>query len=569
MPKTADEVFRDFVVPGDPSSGVHNPSKADIREVIGDVEADRIRAEAAAADAILAATDVQGATMFAATLPSLLANTDTSIPAGTVFATRAEGYSLQVVSSGGHLTTAGGVRLAWRQARKLFVLATGQSNMQQHRAYTWTPVPNVLRWNNVQGDMTSVGNAFVPLTGTTMNPSISFANELARDNPDAVVYLVNVAKGAMTIDSWLPGAPAADDVYSNILANMTPALAAAGVSEISTLLWWQGESGGFESDYPADFEAVQSRFRGNSWFPVRVPTVVFGVTTTARAGEGRYDQTNFVLQDLAAAAGENRQFVNTASLTGATYWEDNVHPSGLGYETVGKMAADAYGGKARFVPYRLRGTAPYLFDANYWNLGTGLYQTDAATLNLPGTFSGTVRNDTWGVNFQVQEVDQITTGKRMRRYRRGGTWGSWYGVNGAVMANTQGAAAQSVVGTTRTVINFPSEVHDPLGLWASGSQFTPHPGLWMLTVAVRLDGGVEVGERLTLQVRNLDQSSLFLSAEVENNLGAAQQVMLSGLVSHTSGGTYVVTLTGTGAGTKTVQLDRAQTYFNAVCIDGA
>ena len=96
---------------GDPGSGVYNPTKRDIREAIGDIEGDRILAEAAAAAAVQAMTDVQGATMFAANRDALLANTETSIPAGSVFATRAEGYSYEVVASDGDLITAGGVQL--------------------------------------------------------------------------------------------------------------------------------------------------------------------------------------------------------------------------------------------------------------------------------------------------------------------------------------------------------------------------------------------------------------------------------------------------------------------------
>lgn len=126
MAKTANEVFRDFVrftgdglptppvghpLPiGDPASGVHNPTKKDIREVIGNAESDRIRAEAASAAAVAAQIDVQGATMFAADRAALLANTATSISVGTIFATRA-GDAFRVVSSGGHAITAGGVRL--------------------------------------------------------------------------------------------------------------------------------------------------------------------------------------------------------------------------------------------------------------------------------------------------------------------------------------------------------------------------------------------------------------------------------------------------------------------------
>lgn len=127
MPRLVDKLIRDHVrytgdgLPGepanaplpigDPGSGVYNPTKRDLRDSIGDVEADRIRAEAASALAVAAMTDAQGATMFAASRSALLANTETSIPAGAVFATRAEGFAYEVVTTGEHLTTAGGVKL--------------------------------------------------------------------------------------------------------------------------------------------------------------------------------------------------------------------------------------------------------------------------------------------------------------------------------------------------------------------------------------------------------------------------------------------------------------------------
>lgn len=96
---------------GDPSSGVYHPTKKDIRDAIGDVQGDRIRAEEAAAAAEAAMLDVQGASFYAADTATLLANAATSYPAGTVFATRNGGYSYQVVSSNPDLTTAGGVML--------------------------------------------------------------------------------------------------------------------------------------------------------------------------------------------------------------------------------------------------------------------------------------------------------------------------------------------------------------------------------------------------------------------------------------------------------------------------
>lgn len=127
MPKTANEVFRDFVrftgdgLPGepvnaplphgDPSSGVHQPSKRDIREAFGGIEEHSIEARAAAELALTAMVDAQGATLQAASRAALLANTTPSYPVGTIFATRAEGYAYEVVSSGQDLTTAGGVKL--------------------------------------------------------------------------------------------------------------------------------------------------------------------------------------------------------------------------------------------------------------------------------------------------------------------------------------------------------------------------------------------------------------------------------------------------------------------------
>lgn len=120
MPKSVDEVFRDFVrftgdglpnepvgkpLPiGDPSSGVHHPQKKDIREAITPVFAAAELAQAAM-------LDVQGASLYAADLPTLLLNNAASFPAGTIFSTRKERYSYEVVTSAPDLTTAGGVML--------------------------------------------------------------------------------------------------------------------------------------------------------------------------------------------------------------------------------------------------------------------------------------------------------------------------------------------------------------------------------------------------------------------------------------------------------------------------
>lgn len=433
----------------------------------------------------------------------------------------------------------------WSQIveKPIFILATGQSNMQQHRSYTFTPAPNVLRWNNQQGNMFSIGTAFEPLTGDTMNPSISFANKIARENPESMVYLLNVAKGGMTIDSWLPGATQAEDVYRGIQSNIDLALPAAGVSEISAFLWWQGESGGFEADYPDDFETVQSRFRGNSWFPARIPTVVFGVTTTARAGENRYDQTNFVLQDIVDRVGSNRLFVDTASLTGDQYWENPVHMSGVGYDTVGAMAADAFLGKTRFVSYRMKPETPYLVDANL-TLGTGAYQTDPATLNIPVTASGILFNTSYNSQFAVQTYDKITAGIRWRRHKRSGVWGAWSCIGASVLCSRT-STDQIVTAQTLTKILFNSVDSDPGG-FQSNSTFALPAGKWHVTASYLVTNGIAAGDRLILRLANAALTSSYIQSDLKANSNNAS-VNLSGVFISSGNGSYVLAAYTDGA----------------------
>lgn len=239
MPKPINEVLRDFVrftgdglpnepvgspLPiGDPSSGVHNPTKKDIREALGD-------AAAAAQQAQRAMLDAQGASLFAADVPSLLSNTAASYPAGTVFATRAEGFSYRVAASGAtdhDAVTAGGVKL-YRLRQKRIILAYSQSNFAGKATGTpWTiePPPNLFVWNggNWSGDMVPpLGDAFVPASSLAPQVPIAYAAELARSRPNEDWFLIIVARGGTSIralaglrfkwSSAVSGAPAAGSI---------------------------------------------------------------------------------------------------------------------------------------------------------------------------------------------------------------------------------------------------------------------------------------------------------------------------------------------------------------------
>lgn len=227
----------------------------------------------------------------------------------------------------------------------IFILATGQSNMVQRPSYSWTPAPNAFRWNNSTGVDGSVGTAFAALSAGSINVSDKFASDIAYANPTRQVYLLNVSFGSQTIVHWLPGAPS-PDVYANILLNITPAMTAAGVTAINTLLWWQGEN---QTDQPwlytSQFNAVMTRFQTETWFALTTPTVVFGLVPESQnsfALAANTDTTNKYLQAAVVSNSDTRQFIYTGIMTDSSYWDGSLHPSGLGMFTAGALASNEF-----------------------------------------------------------------------------------------------------------------------------------------------------------------------------------------------------------------------------------
>lgn len=190
MPKSANEVFRDFqrftgdgqanepfghpLPIGDPRSGVHNPSKPDIRDWAGGVDTAAARAEAAAGhvDALM-------------TLAEVISGPE---DARKRFAVNSAGT---------------GYVLADRFKR--FIFAYSQSNIAlQGIGETWRypPPPNLFVWNGGywNGDMVPpLGNAFVPAASMPPMVAVAYAAELARQFPEDDFYLVMVARGGTSI----------------------------------------------------------------------------------------------------------------------------------------------------------------------------------------------------------------------------------------------------------------------------------------------------------------------------------------------------------------------------------
>jgi Carbohydrate esterase, sialic acid-specific acetylesterase len=225
-------------------------------------------------------------------------------------------------------------------AEPIIILATGQSNFTRTPAFTWTPADNcfVWNWDGVDGHL---GTAFVAVDSTVMNVARKFASDVAKVNATRSVYLINISFSGQDISHWQTGA-SAPDVFQNILNNITPALAAIGRTEIDALIWWQGETQTSNPDnYVADWQAVHSRFTGQSWFPRATPVILFGLSPTTISGTVRSDVTNSYLQTIVRSDLDMRMFVYPGTF-GASSWEDTVHMTAEGYNRAGKMAANEF-----------------------------------------------------------------------------------------------------------------------------------------------------------------------------------------------------------------------------------
>jgi Carbohydrate esterase, sialic acid-specific acetylesterase len=225
----------------------------------------------------------------------------------------------------------------------IVILATGQSNFVQTPAFAWSPESRARRWNYNHTDG-HVGNAFVALPSITISVVDKFASEIARLNPTRSVYGINtaIATPGQTISRWLAGG-GPPDMYQQITNNIPAALAAIGASKIDILLWWQGEAQTPATskmyEYPTDWEAFHGRLLLETWFPRTTPVIIFGLAPTSISSDGlATDITNGNLQAVVRADPDCRRFVYTGSLA-ASFWLDAYHPTGAGYDQIGKMAA--------------------------------------------------------------------------------------------------------------------------------------------------------------------------------------------------------------------------------------
>lgn len=184
------------------------------------------------------------------------------------------------------------------------ILSTGQSNMANRLAATWTPSSNFNMWNfNGNTNLaTDIGSGFqTPAVNSARSAAMAAVDFLARQEPDREFYLIDISRGGLLIADWgtVPDSYAMRTAIEN---NVAAALAAIGASQVDALAWWQGESdtsfwaaaGSSDEDstYVTDFEGVMTWLKSRSWFEEATPTYVFGLPPFA-VSSGRYYRREF------------------------------------------------------------------------------------------------------------------------------------------------------------------------------------------------------------------------------------------------------------------------------------
>jgi hypothetical protein len=254
------------------------------------------------------------------------------------------------------------------QARKPFVIfSTGQSNMTSGWPYDWTPAPNLHVWNfdaHVQPS-TDVGTGFIPVSTTTIGPSLAAGHKIAMEHPDADVYVINIARGGMGLINWSSTPVADPDGYNfreAITGNVPVALASIGVSEIDYCVW-----GGAETDALAQSLTIAANMEGylynwlvlQSWYPINTRMAVMAMSPYVASVPGNGDfllkRFNGSLRSFVAARPYIRDYIDCDDMPITLYDSTGgipyIHKTGAGHYHAGLRVGDTILRGAGIVPY--------------------------------------------------------------------------------------------------------------------------------------------------------------------------------------------------------------------------
>lgn len=251
------------------------------------------------------------------------------------------GYDYSVPYAAG--TVGAAIKGITFERQSIVVLSSGQSNMPQDVDYEWDPEPNLFLWdfNSNYQPSDEVGERFVPAPSTSMGPSLVAANTIAKDNPSASVYVINIHRGGLGLINW-SDVPTHYDFRQAIEGNVAAALALIGKDEVDYFVW-----GGCESDANAQSQTIQpdmenwlfSWLREHIWFNAHTPIYVFGMSPYAQSAPGNGDflwkRYNNALRAAVSADSSSRAYVGLENFP-IEYFDPTgtlpyIHRTPLGY----------------------------------------------------------------------------------------------------------------------------------------------------------------------------------------------------------------------------------------------
>jgi hypothetical protein len=137
------------------------------------------------------------------------------------------------------------------------------------------------------------------------------------------------------------------DAYKARKDNQLAAMAAAGVTKIDALIWWQGESDSLAQDhYVDDFETLQAKSLADGLLSYDTPILISGVSEFVSGdsgGPGLWQWFNKSVQRVANSDPERRMFVRPSAIP-SSFWEipisGGLHMTAAGYDLAGALFAN-------------------------------------------------------------------------------------------------------------------------------------------------------------------------------------------------------------------------------------
>ena len=251
------------------------------------------------------------------------------------------GYDPSVTYPAG--TVGAAIKADQSNREQIVVFSTGQSNMPQAVAFDWEPEPNLFLWNFDANSQPpdQVGTGFIPQPATSMGPSVVAANNLAKENPHADVYVINIYRGGLGLINWSP-APTDYNFRQAIEGNVPAALAAIGKAQVDYFVF-----GGAESDANAQSQTIQpdienwiiSWLKTHTWFNAYTPIYIFGFSPYATSAPGNGDflwrRYNGALRAVVSVDSSSRAYVGLDNFP-IQYFDPTgtipyIHRTPLGY----------------------------------------------------------------------------------------------------------------------------------------------------------------------------------------------------------------------------------------------